>query len=145
VWATEFSNVHTTFAYSEKPIVIDGLSYPGPEQYFQLQKSVGTPDEEKAKLLMKNANPDQAYGIGRSCQMRPDWEDQKDMVMFKALTAKFTQQDDLKQLLLETGENLLVQLKPNDGYWGTGPDGRGKNKHAEILMMVRNTIRSGVF
>jgi len=29
VWATEFSNVHSTFVYTEKPIVIDGEMFPG--------------------------------------------------------------------------------------------------------------------
>lgn len=141
LWATEFSNVHTTFLYAEQPIVIDGVSYSGPEHYFQGQKSVGTPDAEKAQLLLKTADPDQAYGIGRSCQMRADWESVKDKVMLTALTAKFTQHPELKELLLETGDNLLVQLKPNDSYWGTGPNGKGKNRHAEILMQVRTELK----
>lgn len=141
LWATQFSNVHTTFQYNEKSITIDGCTYSGPEQYFQGQKSVGTPDELKAQLLLKNANPDQAYSIGRHCAMRSDWETVKDNVMYKALEAKFTQHKALKQLLLETDGYLLVQLKPNDSYWGTGPDGRGKNKHAEILMQVRDELK----
>lgn len=140
VWAPEFSNVHTTFAYDEKPITINGEIYQGPEQYFQLQKSVGTCDEEKAKLLMKTATPDQAYGIGRNCQMRFDWEQRKDDVMYTTLYAKFSQYNDLKKLLLTTGSHQLVQLKPNDPYWGTGFDGSGLNRLGEILMKIRNVI-----
>ena len=145
VWATDFSNVHTTFKYDEKPITIKGKTYAGPEQFFQLQKSVGTPDKEKAFELMKNATPDQAFGIGRAHKLRRDWEQVKDDVMFYALKAKFTQHKDAKIILLETEGHLLVQLKPNDSYWGTGPDGKGLNKHAEILMKIRKCIQSGEF
>lgn len=46
MWATEFSNVHTTFGYHEKPIKIDGEMYPGMRgferrlNFFQDQNSI---------------------------------------------------------------------------------------------------------
>lgn len=142
LWASEFSNVHTTFPFDEFSIIVDGEEYAGPEHYFQQQKSVGTKDEEKAKVLMKGANPDQVYGIGRACAMRHDWETVKDDIMYAALYAKFSQNEGLKNLLLETGDHLLVQMKPNDAYWGTGSNGQGQNMHATILMKVRDAVRN---
>jgi len=144
LWGTQFSNVHTTFNFDEPPIIINGVTYPGPEQYFQVMKSFNTPDHTKALEKMFKATPDQAFSLGRSYQLREDWEQVKEKVMEDCLFAKFTQHADLKGLLLATGTHMLVQLKPNDVYWGTGPDGKGLNRHAVILMMVRAKIAEEV-
>jgi len=136
--------VHTTFNFDEPPIIIRGVTYPGPEQYFQLMKSFNTPDHSKAIEKMLKATPDQAFSLGRSYQLRDDWEIVKEKVMEECLFAKFTQHADLKALLLSTWTHTLVQLKPNDVYWGTGPDGKGLNRHAIILMEVRKKLAEEV-
>jgi len=38
--------------------------------------------------------------------------------MKKALYAKFTQDHILKTLLLETGDNEIIEASPRDSYWG---------------------------
>lgn len=48
VWAGEFANVHHTLSYNEDPLQINGETYNGPEQYFQLMKSHGMKDHDKA-------------------------------------------------------------------------------------------------
>lgn len=49
--------------------------------------------------------------------------------MRDAVMAKFTQHDELREMLLATGEAELVEHTTNDAYWGDGGDGSGK-KHA---------------
>ena len=61
--------------------------------------------------------------------------------MREALAAKFTQDAGLRALLLSTGEAPLVQLKPGDAYWGTGPNGRGRNALGALLMELRAALR----
>ena len=100
VWATEFSNVHSLFSFDEPGIVVDGEQWAGSEAYFQAQKSLGTPDYETVKRLIVNANPMEAFGIGRSYSRRSDWFDVNVDVMRKAVGAKFTQNEPLKNLLL---------------------------------------------
>lgn len=67
--------------------------------------------------------------------------------MHKALLAKFTQHEDLKEKLLDTGDCLLVEHTKNDAYWGDGGDGGndtlGKNMLGKLLARVRNEIREG--
>lgn len=138
VWATEFSNIHATFHFEERSIEIDGETYPGPEQFFQIQKSVGTSDENTAREAIMKTSPAKSLGLGKSFKLRNDWEHVKDYMMFLAIKAKFTQYEDLTRLLKETGDNLLVYLKPTDSYWGTGNDGLGLNKMGETLTKVRN-------
>jgi hypothetical protein len=57
-------------------------------------------------------------------------------VLVDAVTAKFSQHEDLKKELLATGSgNLLFQSK--DPYEGVGGDGRGKNFLGQALMQLR--------
>ena len=47
----------------------------------------------------------------------------KNNVMHKALVAKFTQNEKLKEDLLDTGDCTLVEHTSRDKYWGDGGDG----------------------
>jgi N-glycosidase YbiA len=57
--------------------------------------------------------------------------------MRKGLRLKFSQNPHLLELLLSTGNRLLVEHTVNDSYWGDGGDGSGKNRLGHILMEVR--------
>ncbi|KAI8819931.1 uncharacterized protein EV422DRAFT_568382 [Fimicolochytrium jonesii] len=138
VWATEFSNVHSTFEFTEPPITVDGETYPGgPEVYFQLMKYHGTPAFDLARQALTPdangyVNPSDAFAVGLRWALRDDWTDVREGVMEKAVRAKF-EREELRELLKSTGTHPLVQLKPGDGYWGTGGDGRGGNVLGVIL------------
>lgn len=140
VFATEFANVHSTFAFTEPPITIDGqLVYGGPETYFQLQKFVGTSSYAKAavSLLQPSTTPEHAFEIGHYLSgMRADWSQVRVHIMSHGVTAKFEQHADLQQLLIDTYPHPLVQLKPDD-VWGSGRDGRGRNELGRILCALR--------
>ncbi len=79
--------------------------------------------------------------MGRSYAMRPDWEAVKRSVMRAGSRAKFTQNAGLRALLDATGTVPLVQLKPSDAEWGTGPNGRGDNALGTLLMALRASLR----
>lgn len=61
--------------------------------------------------------------------------------MRQAVRAKFTQHDDIRAILLATGDAKLVEHTDNDAYWGDGGDGSGKNLLGQILMEVRDELR----
>ncbi|TWT38785.1 Swarming motility protein YbiA [Blastopirellula retiformator] len=77
-------------------------------------------------------------GRGRKRTLRRDWESAKVNVMREALLAKFRQHDDLRALLLGTGEAKIIEHTERDDYWG---DGRGKNMLGRLLMEVRAKLR----
>ncbi len=56
--------------------------------------------------------------------------------------AKFTQHDELRAMLLGTGEAKLVEHTADDAHWGDGGDGTGKNMLGRILMEVREKLRA---
>ena len=73
--------------------------------------------------------------------IRLDWDDVKDDIMRTALLAKFSQHDELRQLLLDTGKADLVDHTEEDSYWGDGGDGSGQNVLGKILMETRQQLR----
>ena len=62
--------------------------------------------------------------------------------MREALRAKFTQNKELKKILLETGDAELVKHTANDNYWADGGDGSGKNVLGKLLMELREQLKS---
>ena len=110
------------------------------EHYVQAQKVPGTEHEEE----IRNASgPGEAARMGRqrSRPLRPDWEQVKDDIMREVVLAKFTQHDDLRRALLDTGDAELIEHTANDAYWADGGDGSGKNMLGKILMEVREQLR----
>jgi N-glycosidase YbiA len=127
--------------FSRHAIHLKGKRWPTSEHYFQAQKFAGEPDEEEIRMAAK---PSLAAGMGRDRKrpLRRDWESVKDQIMLEAVRAKFTQHEDLKAILLGTGDTKLVEHTANDSYWADGGDGSGKNRLGQILMWVREELRA---
>lgn len=123
------------------PINLDGQRWPTSEHYFQAQKFEGPVYRQK---IRKARSPMQAARLGRDRKqkLRRDWEAVKVGIMRQAVMAKFTQHEELRALLLSTGEAELVEHTANDDYWGDGGDGSGKNMLGRILMQVREELRA---
>jgi hypothetical protein len=49
------------------------------------------------------------------------------------IDAKFHQNSELADLLLETTPRDLIEAAPDDDYWGIGHDGKGRNVMGELL------------
>lgn len=125
--------------FSHYDFELDGKRWMTSEHYFQAQKFPGTEYEEIIRLL---DNPMKAAEMGRNrnLPLREDWEQVKDDIMRKAVLAKFAQNEDIKNVLLSTGKETIVENTFNDYYWGCGKDGSGKNKLGHILMEVREKL-----
>ena len=128
--------------FSRHAITLKGKRWPTSEHYFQAQKFAGEPDEEEVRTAGK---PSLAASMGRDRKrpLRRDWEGVKEQVMLDAIRAKFTQHEELKAVLLGTGDAKLVEHTANDSYWGDGGDGSGKNRLGHLLMRLRAELRAG--
>lgn len=129
----EFSN------FAPYSIKLGGKKWRTTEHYFQAQKFAGTSHETEIWGAKKPAIAAR-MGRERSRPLRRDWEAVKERVMMDALRAKFTQHEDLRLLLLSTGEAQLVEHTANDAYWGDGGDGSGKNRLGHLLMVLRSEL-----
>lgn len=84
--------------------------------------------------------PAEAKKLGRSVELRPDWEFVKKKIMYDLIKKKFTDHSILKYLLLQTGTNELIEGNTwGDTYWGIC-NGKGSNHLGRILMQVRGEL-----
>ncbi|WP_082355647.1 NADAR family protein [Pseudoalteromonas porphyrae] len=130
----EFSN------FSPYEVVVLGMVWKTSEHYFQARKFQ---DSSLVIKVMDAPTPMEAANIGRdrSYPIREDWDTIKLEVMKEVILAKFTQNENLKELLLSTGSEKIVEASPYDYFWGEGADGSGKNYLGRILMEAREDIR----
>ena len=126
--------------FSKHPFEVDGLVWPTSEHYFQAQKFHDKDYQEKIRTS-QSAMIAARLGRSRKVPIRSDWEDAKDEIMYRAVLAKFQAYADLKELLLSTCEEEIVEKTTRDYYWGCGTDGTGKNMLGKTLMRVRNELR----
>ncbi|BEL06485.1 NADAR family protein [Actinoplanes sichuanensis] len=127
--------------FSSHGFDLDGHWWPTAEHYFQAQKFAGTRQADAIRLA---AGPLRAAELGRdrSRPLRRDWERVKDDVMRRAVAAKFTAHDDIRAILLDTGDTEIVEDTGTDHYWGRGRTGTGKNMLGRILMRTRSRLRA---
>ena len=126
--------------FSPHGFELDGFYWPTSEHYFQAQKFAGTLHAEQIRQVK---TPKEAAKMGRDRKrpLRSDWEQAKDDIMKKVVLCKFKTHADIRQVLLSTGNELIVENSPIDYYWGCGADGSGKNRLGLILMEVRDILR----
>lgn len=135
-----FSNLY------RREIEFEGEKFATAEHAYQAGKAR---KPEVRKWLMDAPSPAllamAAHGL-YVWDINSDWSKIKFNRMKRVLQAKFTQHEDLKQLLLSTGTARLVESATVDNavnrLWGE-VRGVGKNKLGELLMEVRAELAAG--
>lgn len=61
--------------------------------------------------------------------------------MHRAVLKKFQTHEAIRQTLLSTGNEEIIEKTTGDLYWGCGTNGSGKNRLGIILMRVRDQLR----
>ena len=137
----EFKNQYFFLSnFYEYPIYYNKLVFCNAEAAFQAQKVINEKDQYK----FINLNASQARKLGKTVQLRKDWEEIKDNVMYEIVKRKFLTNKELQQKLLETKEEELVEGNWwHDTYWGVdSKTGIGQNKLGKILMKVREEVKN---
>lgn len=119
------------------PVVYQGVRFENNEAAFQAAKC-----PERMRDFC-GLNPQAAKRLGRRVKLRPDWEAVKYDVMYQVCKAKFTQNSDLLDKLLATGEAELVEGNTwGDQVWGVC-NGIGENHLGKTLMRIRSELSNG--
>ena len=120
-------------------VTYSGLTYQNNEAAFQAQKTYS----KEERIEFTTLEPRDAKRRGRRVRLRKDWEQVKDRIMEEIVRAKFSQNEELKEQLLATGDAQLVEgNRWNDRYWGVDiRSGVGENHLGKILMKVRSELR----
>ena len=130
----EFSN------FSGFPVFVDGEWWSTSEHYYQAQKYE---TEELRDWVQFAPSPMEAANRGRDPKFpkRKDWDQVKDSFMEKVLFDKYTRHEELRELLLSTGDSHIYEHTTNDCYWGDCGNRTGKNHLGLLLMKVRDSLR----
>lgn len=136
--------------------VVDDFCYIHVEQYLMAQKARLFHDAAAYTAILKETSPKVCKRLGR--EVKPFdadvWEQARYAVLKTGIRAKFTQNEDLKRKLLETGDSILAEASPYDGIFGIRmaaseaslvPPSRwpGRNLLGKALMEIRDELRSG--
>lgn len=124
------------------------------EQYMMYQKAVCFNDEIIAAEILKKDDVAEIKALGRQVSGYDDnlWNGIRQIVIYEGLLAKFSQNEELKQQLLKTGDALLAECAVRDRIWGIGlamhdPDRldrskwKGQNLLGYALMMARDKLK----
>lgn len=125
------------------PCEIDfgGMKFPSVENAYQAAKSEDP--TERAKFVSVDAKT--AKKLGNKISLREDWEIVKLDVMGDLVRQKFYNDEELRNKLLDTGEDELIEGNWwGDRFWGQCPVGNGQNHLGNILMEVRDELREAL-
>lgn len=127
--------------YYPVKLTIDGKIWPTAEHYFQAMKFPDNPEYQE--LIRAAKTPAQAKKLGKTeaIPIRNDWHMYREQVMADVLHHKFAV-PKLRDVLLGTGDNVILYTSLSDNFWGLGKKGTGQNKLGELLMQTRTDLRN---
>ncbi|WP_303765558.1 NADAR domain-containing protein [Ruminococcus flavefaciens] len=141
--------------WAPTPFNVDGVSFSTAEQYIMYRKCLTFGDTVTAEKLLSSDSPREQKALGREAAGYIDsvWAGIRQTVAIRGLYAKFSQDAELKRLLLGTGDAVLVECTSNDRIWACGLDRddddrlsadrwKGQNILGFALMEVRNMLRA---
>ena len=133
---------------------INGVQYHTAEQYMMANKALLFGDEEVFQEIMAADNPHDYKKLGRKIRgfEHTLWDAHKYDIVVEGNKAKFSQNPDIKEFLLSTGDAIIAEASPYDNIWGIGLDReqalkgtveqwKGENLLGCVLMDVRDWLR----
>ena len=133
---------------------VHGKKYCCNEQYLMEQKALLFGDFETAEKIMQETNQKNIKNLGKAAKGFNEkiWNGNKQIIMYRGLMAKFTQNVELREKLVSTGNATLVEASPNDKIWGISMSAddtnaldmnkwKGENLLDFALMAVRDELR----
>lgn len=136
----EFGELGYLATYSNHGFYKDGIFYKTSEHYYQSKKF----DNPKVVQSIIDADtPKEASIIGRdrNNKLRDNWKLIKNDIMYEAVLYKFIAHPELKEKLLATGDEEIIEETIKENYWGCGPNYDGTNYYGKILCKVREYLR----
>ena len=110
--------------WAPTPFTVDGVSFSTAEQYIMYRKCLTFGDTVTAEKLLSSDSPKEQKALGREAAGYIDsvWAGIRPTVAIRGLYAKFSQDAELKRLLLGTCDAVLVECTSNDRIWACGLD-----------------------
>ena len=133
---------------------VDSIKFSSTEQYMMYKKAIVFNDNKIAKEILETTDVSKIKALGRQVSNYNDkyWNGVRQIIIYKGLLEKFSQNKDLKKRLLNTGNDILAECAVQDKIWGIGlsmkdvnrwdmEKWRGENLLGFALMMVREELQ----
>ena len=132
----------------------DGIMFTTAEQYMMFYKAILFGDNEIARQILSLRNPSQIKRLGRLVKGFDEriWNENKYEIVKRGNLLKFSQNSELRKILIDTGDKILVEASPVDTIWGIGlsevdprrkdvRSWRGQNLLGFALVEVREVLK----
>lgn len=132
-----------------RTFTVDKIEYNCCEQYMMAQKAIHFGDYKTFFKIMNSDSPKEIKRLGREVANfnSQEWDKVKFDIVLTANYCKFSQNKDLRNFLISTGNKVLVEASPYDAVWGIKNskvesinDWFGENLLGFALMQVRDEI-----
>ncbi len=133
---------------------VDIDEYNCAEQYMMAEKARLFEDKEIEEQIMQTFDPKEIKALGKKVKNfnQTVWDKAKYSIVLNGNYYKFTQNKEMRDFLLSTGDKILVEASPLDTIWGIGlkeenpkahhpQTWRGKNLLGFALMEVRDELK----
>ncbi|MBQ9228455.1 MAG: NADAR family protein [Eubacterium sp.] len=134
----------------------NGIRYSSMEQYMMHRKALTFHDNDIADQILATDDVSKIKALGRQVHNYNDavWNGVRQVIVYQGLIEKFSQNRELGDQLLATGEATLAEAARTDRIWGIGltmdapersdmAQWKGQNLLGFTLMLVREALRSG--
>lgn len=134
--------------------VVDGTLYNCAEKYMMAEKARLFKDDETLEEVLKATEQGKIKALGRKIKNFNEeiWNKEKYNIVLQGNLAKFTQNEKLKEFLINTENKIIVEASPYDKVWGVGlladdekinnpNQWAGENLLGFALMEVRDLIK----
>lgn len=132
---------------------VNDIDFSSMEQYMMYKKAVCLGDKDMANKILATDDVAEIKAFGRLVANYNEsyWNGVRQIVVFEGLTAKFSQNEDLKAKLKATDNLILAECAVKDRIWGIGlsmndldrfqiDKWKGQNLLGYALMMVRERL-----
>lgn len=140
----------------ESDFTVDGVLYNCAEQFMMAQKAKLFGDKEIYDQILETSEQFRIKYLGRQVKDFNEeiWQKEKYDIVLKGNIAKFSQNEEIKEFLVNTGYKVIVEASPYDIVWGIGmseqeaqesnpTQWKGENLLGFALMEARDIILEG--
>jgi ribA/ribD-fused uncharacterized protein len=132
------TRLHDLAPFSAHEVELDGVVYKTAEHAYQALRVIPAARQP----IIDARSPMDAWRAGQVAkqnnQLVPDFD--KVALMEQIFRAKLSQHNDVREVLLATGERELLKVYDTDYFWGTGADGTGENQMGQLWMKIRSEL-----
>ena len=145
IYYNTYGNVEFKYLsnFSKHPVTMGGFghdnrsfTFPTAEAAYQAYKN--PTDLEYVEKQVSAQNPKTSKTLGKGTNLRDNWEILKQDIMLEIVRSKFSQHDDIRQLLTETGLRIIIKCSKRISFWNI----TSENRMGKLLQKVRNEFNS---